>query len=321
MGMTSFGMLSDYAGDQICWNDYDCIPTIAQAITKVNTGTTTSAAGVDINSNNSSGIQPALALGSKADIIVLVLGIDRSIEHEGIDRTDTALPGLQESFAHQVLALGKPVILVLCNGGALAIDNLISGPAAIIEAYNPSVAGPTALAETLFGKHNRWGKLVTTMYPHIFIQQNPITNFDMSLPPGRTYRYYTGTPLFSFGYGLSYTTFSLSCVNITGPTAYSYQCTVINTGNRDGDEIVMVYHSAGADIRKNASHPVPIKALVEFERVFVPARGQTVINFILFDRALQLVNQNGVRVLYPGTHSLIFSRGYGTDVVFTFPVS
>jgi hypothetical protein len=320
MGMTSFGMLSDYAGDQICWNSYDCIPTIAQAITKANTGTTTSAAGVDINSNNSSAIPAALALGAKADVIVLVLGIDRSIEHEGIDRTDTALPGLQEPFAQQVLKLGKPVVMVLCNGGALAIDNLVSGPSAIIEAYNPSVVGPTALAETLFGKHNRWGKLVTTMYPHIFIQQNPMTNFDMALPPGRTYRYYTGQPLFTFGYGLSYTTFSLSCKNISGSTPYTYSCTVTNTGNRDGDEIVMVYHSAGADIRKNAPHPIPLKALVEFERVSVSAGRQTQIQFNLSNLAVQLVNQNGVRVIYPGQHSLIFSRGYGTDVVFTFTI-
>jgi hypothetical protein len=318
MGMTSIGMLSDYAGDQICWTDYDCIPSIAQAIAGVNTGTTYSAAGVDINSNNSASIPAALALGSKAQVIVLVLGIDRSIEHEGIDRTDTALPGLQEPFAKQVLALGKPVVLVLCNGGALAIDDLIAGPQAIIEAYNPSVAGPRALAETLFGKHNRWGKMVTTMYPHIFIQQNPMTNFDMAKPPGRTYRYYTGTPLFPFGYGLSYTTFSLACNNFTGPSTYSYKCYVTNTGSRDGDEIVMVYHSAGADIRKNVPHPVPIKALVEFERVFVPVRGRTEIDFVLFDNALELVNQNGIKVLYPGQHSLIFSRGYGTDVVFNF---
>ena len=105
---------------------------------------------------------------------------------------DTALPGLQESFAQQVLGLGKPVILVLVNGGALAIDNLISGPAAIIEAYNPSIVGATAIAQSIFGQANRWGKLVTTMYPHSFINENPMTNYDMSLAPGRTYKYYTG---------------------------------------------------------------------------------------------------------------------------------
>jgi len=320
MGVTSFGMLSDYAGDQICWTSYDCIPTIAEAIASAHSGMTSVAPGVDINSNNSSGIAPALQLGSQAQVIILVLGIDRSIEHEGLDRTDTALPGLQDSFAQKVLALGKPTVLVLCNGGALAIDNLISGPSAIIEAYNPSVAGPRALAETIFGLHNRWGKLVTTMYPHDFINQNPMTNYNMALPPGRTYRYYTGQPLFPFGYGLSYTTFDLACKNSSGVTPFSYTCTVTNTGSRDGDEVVMVYHAAGDDIRKKVNHPVPIKALVEFERVFVPKGDQVSVEFSLFDRALSLVNENGVRVLYTGQHSVIFSRGYGTDVVFTFTI-
>jgi hypothetical protein len=102
-------------------------------------------------------------------------------EHEGIDRQDTKLPGQQESFAHQVLAAagGKPLILVLCNGGILSIDSLTTPPPvptpapsprpllpdAIIEAFNPAVMGPRALAESIFGMHNRWGKLPVTVRP------------------------------------------------------------------------------------------------------------------------------------------------------------
>ena len=106
---------------------YDCIPTIAEAVASYNTGgTTTSAAGVDINSNATSGIAAALALGRAADTIVLALGIDKTVETEGTDRADTALPGEQQAFATQVLALGKPTVLVLVNGGALAIDALVA---------------------------------------------------------------------------------------------------------------------------------------------------------------------------------------------------
>ena len=141
--------------------DLGCIPTIAEAISAVNgPAMTTHAKGVSINSQNASGIPAALALASAADVVVLVLGNDKSQEHEGIDRTDTALPGLQETFAHQVLALKKPTILVLSNGGQVAIDGLVAGPQAIIEAFNPGVVGATALAQTMFGEHNRWGKLV-----------------------------------------------------------------------------------------------------------------------------------------------------------------
>eukprot|EP01126_Amoeba_proteus_P002860 TRINITY_DN10928_c0_g1_i7.p1 TRINITY_DN10928_c0_g1~~TRINITY_DN10928_c0_g1_i7.p1 ORF type:complete len:672 (+),score=96.86 TRINITY_DN10928_c0_g1_i7:1352-3367(+) len=137
LGMTRFGMLSDYAADQICWQDYDCIPTIAEAITWSNVaGRTFSTAGVDINSNNASGIPAAIALVKQVDVVVLVLGIDRTIEHEGVDRVDTALPGLQELFALQVLAVGKPVVLILCNGGALAIDNLIGFPIASFQSLS-----------------------------------------------------------------------------------------------------------------------------------------------------------------------------------------
>jgi hypothetical protein len=135
----------------------DCIPTIAEAIIAANVGgQTTNTTGVDINSNSTADVQHALALAQAADIVILVMGIDKSQEHEGIDRIDTALPGQQEPFALQVLALKKPTVLILSNGGALAIDNLVAGPNAIIEAFNPAVLGPTALAQTLFGEYNRW---------------------------------------------------------------------------------------------------------------------------------------------------------------------
>ena len=119
--------------------------------------------GVDVNSQDSSGIPAALAAAAAADVIILVLGNDRTQEHETLDRTDTALPGLQEPFAMQVFALNKPVVMVLTNGGALAIDNLMTQPCAIVEAFNPGVGGAVPLAHALFGLENRWGKLPITM--------------------------------------------------------------------------------------------------------------------------------------------------------------
>eukprot|EP01052_Picozoa_sp_SAG31_P027906 SAG31_NODE_2650_length_5298_cov_1.690710_5_plen_138_part_00 len=111
------------------------------------------------NSHGSKCIPEALALIDDAETVILVLGIDGSIEHENVDRTDTAPPGLQTAFAKQVMARGKPVVLVMAGRGILAIDNLIDGSAAIVEAF---ALGHTALAlaETLFGMHNRFGKMV-----------------------------------------------------------------------------------------------------------------------------------------------------------------
>lgn len=164
------GLFSDYFGDDVCWSphphyqsDTGCATTIATAIAHTNAGgTTTNATGVSISGKNASGIPAALTLARAADVVVLALGIDKTIEHEGADRGNISLPGLQEAFALQVIAIGKPVVLVLTNGGPLAIDNLVDKADAIVEAFNPAFGAPM-LAEALFGA-NRWGKL-----PYVYL--------------------------------------------------------------------------------------------------------------------------------------------------------
>eukprot|EP00730_Choanoeca_flexa_P014522 TRINITY_DN6379_c1_g1_i2.p1 TRINITY_DN6379_c1_g1~~TRINITY_DN6379_c1_g1_i2.p1 ORF type:complete len:804 (+),score=166.70 TRINITY_DN6379_c1_g1_i2:121-2412(+) len=326
MGVASFGLLSDYAADDQCWNHtYDCIMPLATGIAQANDaagGTTNILKAVDVNSTDDSNISQAVALAQQADVVLLIMGNDRSIERETVDRTDTALLGKQPDLVRAILATGKPVVLILSNGGALAIDEFVEGPAAIVEVFNPGIPGAKALAEALFGKANRFGKLPYTMYPHDYIQQQPMTNYDMSRAPGRTYRYYTGQPLYPFGHGLSYTTFELSCASASG--TYNHTCTVRNTGNRDGDEVVMVYHSAGSDVRDDAPHPVPLRSLIAYERVHVPNGGSASITFTLSPKQALLVNQHGDKTLYKGTHDFIVSRGPGLktddDVVVTLIV-
>eukprot|EP01123_Difflugia_compressa_P014532 TRINITY_DN762_c1_g1_i1.p1 TRINITY_DN762_c1_g1~~TRINITY_DN762_c1_g1_i1.p1 ORF type:complete len:323 (+),score=58.55 TRINITY_DN762_c1_g1_i1:145-969(+) len=269
--------------------------------------------GVDVNSNRVDGIQAALNAVAASDVAVLVLGIDKTIEHEGIDRVNTTLPGLQNEFALKVLSIGKPTVIVLVNGGILSIDDLVNASAAIVEAFNPSVQGARALADTLFGTQNRWGKLPVTIYPADYINQVVMTNYDMSKPPGRTYRYYTGTPLFPFGYGLSLTTFDVSCKQIR-PTVF--QCVISNTGKLDGDEVVMLYHSAGQDIRKKVVHPVPIKQLVQYERFSVGVGKSVTHTFSLTLDAFRLTNIVGDKVLYGGQHFIFISHGNGNDLQF-----
>jgi len=325
--IAQFGLLSDYYGDIICYapnerpsnKTWDCIHTIAESITRANVGGVTQVAqGVDINSQRIDGIPAAVTAASQSDIVIMVLGIDHSIEHEGIDRTTIVLPGLQESFAQKILAVGKPTILILVNGGVLAIDNLIAGPKAIVEAFYPSVIGAVALAETLFGHQNRWGKLPVTMYPADYVNQVSMVDFDMSKPPGRTYRYYTGKALFPFGFGLSLTTFGLSCSEIL--PVVQYKCSVSNTGTLDGDEVVLVFHSVGSDIRSRVDHPVPIKQLVDFQRVTVPVGKVETLAYHFDQSILAITNAAGVKIVYSGTHFLTFSRGYGDDVQFQITV-
>ena len=184
------GLLSDYASEEPCFGGGDaCIVSITDALRTGNTDgqggppkAVTQAQGVSVSGLERGGIAAALDVARAADVVVLALGIDKSVEGEGTDRPEITLPGLQSEFAEKVLALGKPTVLVLTNGGALAIDALAShtrfagsdgagaagagagqgqenqkqnheekakapGPAAIIEAFNPCTDGATALGQ------------------------------------------------------------------------------------------------------------------------------------------------------------------------------
>jgi beta-glucosidase-like glycosyl hydrolase len=325
-GVTRLGLLSDYAADQMCFGgDEHCIGTVAEGIAAANVGgLTTAVQGVDVNSSRTDGVKEALAAAAAADVVVMVLGNDKTMEHEGIDRVDTALPGLQSYFAQQVLALNKTTVLVLTNGGALAIDELMERPAtntppgapkpgyAIVEAFNPAVVGGQAIGASLFGLENRWGKLPVTMYPHDFIKQQSMTNYDMSLAPGRTYKYYQGDPLFSFGFGLSLTTFKLGdCSKYGTSTNNGVSCTLTNTGSITGDEVVQLYHVA-----KNigtVDHPLPKKALVDFTRVTLAPGSSKNVSFEFSNDIFKVVNKDGVRTLYPGLHEMTITRGVVDD--------
>ena len=150
-------------------------------------------------------------------------------------------------------------------------------------------------------------------------------NYDMSLPPGRTYKYYSGRPLFEFGSGLSLTTFSLDCHRLDqeaarGNSSLAFSCDISNTGSRDGDEVLMAFHSAGQGIRAaaaKAGHPVPIKSLVGFERVSVAAGRSAACLLELRNVSLLLVNSVGDRVMYRGERSILLRGGAGQQENFT----
>ena len=134
-------------------------------------------------------------------------------------------------------------------------------------------------------------------------------NFNMSsseTSPGRTYRYYTGTPLFPFGFGLSYTTFSFFCKS---PSILQFNCMITNTGDYNGDQVIFVYHSVGEDIKNSVPHPVPLKSLINFERISVNINDSAALSFSFEKDVLFLNNQDGESVLYSGTHFLSFSMG------------
>lgn len=311
-------MLEDYAGRTCHSGSFDCVQTIAGMIAAYNAkGQTLVAKGVDVDSKDTSGIPEALYAVQQSDYVVLVLGDGYGQEHETLDRTSISLPGQQEFLAKQVLGLHKPTILVIVSYGQIAIDNLMDVDA-LIQAFCSGMRGAEAIARGIFGLDNRWGKLPVTIYPANYVNQVDMYSFDMTKSPGRTYRYYTGQPLFAFGQGLSLTTFNMSC-SIVSKVYLS--CTIGNSGQRDGDEVIMIYHNVSQQIKHAVNHPVPLKQLVAFERVFVPKQQTKTVQFTIKDEQLKVTDNNGNYVLYAGTHYITVSRGNADDKLFQYYVS
>ena len=315
-------LLSDYAGTGGCWpnGDLSCVLTIAQAIARANTG------GVTRSVNSS--VAEAVSAARAAEVVVVVVGNDRSAEHEGVDRADVPLPTAQLRLARAVLELRRPTLLLLSNGGAVSLDGLIEGSRAIVESFSLGHNAPQ-LAALLFGDANRWGKLPVSIYSKNFTtggdglpaaRMNDYTMPASSGSPGRTYRYYQGRPLFEYGRGLSLTKFTHACVCKSGADVHC-TCTVVNEGKMDGDEVVLVYDSLSMAIRTTVgtAHPVPKKRLIDFERVSIRRNASATVVFIIPTESLALTTASGDRKLYPGIHELVFSRGDSSSDI-TVPV-
>ncbi len=200
-----------------------------------------------------------------ADVIVMVSGISSNEEGEGHDRTYIELPEIQQQLLAAMDATGKPVVLVNVSGSAIAFGGVEDKYDALVQAWYGGQACGLAVADVLFGDYNPAGRLPVTFYAST--EQLPDFN-DYSME-NRTYRYFKGEPLYPFGYGLSYTSFSYGDAQVSGkPAAMKLTVPVTNTGSRDGDEVVQVYVKALDD------PGAPIKSLKGFARVNIPA-GQT----------------------------------------------
>eukprot|EP01061_Rhynchopus_euleeides_P033064 TRINITY_DN551_c0_g1_i1.p1 TRINITY_DN551_c0_g1~~TRINITY_DN551_c0_g1_i1.p1 ORF type:complete len:627 (+),score=254.66 TRINITY_DN551_c0_g1_i1:123-1883(+) len=318
-------LLSNYGKwDETCFDGtYDCVWTIAEffrAHTEREQGHFVSslqiAKGVDLDSNDTSNIGQALLAASNSDVVVFFGGLNsQTIESEGKDRTSVTLPGLQGNLLDLILELpnNPRVVVVLINGGAISLGApVIRSAHSIVEAFYPSIRGPEALYRTIFGESNAWGRLPYTMYTAETVAALDMKNFDMSLSPGRTYKYLTQTPEFAFGHGLSYTTFSVS--QCTAGTVVAK-----NTGAVAGAAVVMLFARPGPDVRASVAskHPVPLKFLIGFDRVnLAPGASYTMVlsgqRYHSLDESLKLYNEDGERVWYPGTYYLDFFDGVNT---------
>src|SRR5437870_1303851 len=247
----------------------------------------------------------ALAAAREADVVVAVVGLTARLEGEenglvipgffGGDRVDLDLPAPQQQLLESVAATGKPLIVVLTNGSALAVNWAQEHASAIIEAWYPGEEGGTAVADVLSGAFNPAGRLPVTFYKSVE-QLPPFRSYSMA---GRTYRYLTEQQLYPFGYGLSYTTFHYDKVEAESPKiaadgTVSVSARVTNTGRVAGDEVVQVY------LTHPGAEGAPIRALAGFQRVHLEAGASKTVKFSLRDRDLSIVDADGVRRIVPG---------------------
>ncbi|MCW3785254.1 glycoside hydrolase family 3 protein [Plebeiibacterium sediminum] len=240
-------------------------------------------------------IDEAIRITKEADIAIVVVGLSQRLEGEGGDRTDISLPKEQEELIKAVKATGKPVVLVINAGSAMAINWEKENIDAILNVGYPGEEGGNALADVLWGDYNPAGRLPITYYRSLS-ELPDFKNYDMK---GRTYRYYNGDPLYPFGYGLSYTTFAYSDLKLSSTIkagdSISVSVKVTNTGQMAGDEVVQLYLSD-----KKGSTPRPIRQLEGFERIHLKAGESKIVEFILEPRQLSMINKKAQRVIEAG---------------------
>jgi beta-glucosidase len=247
---------------------------------------------------------PALEAAGKADVIVAVMGLSPRLEGEempiqidgfaGGDRTEIALPEPQERLLERLGALGKPLVVVLLNGGALAGG--WAAARAIVEAWYPGQAGGQALADVLFGDYNPGGRLPITFYRSL----DDLPPFDDYCLADRTYRFFQGEPLFPFGHGLSYTTFAYGDLQITPAQVpvggqVTVSAAVTNTGDRAGDEVVQLYVG-----HPGAAVPRPVRELKGFARVHLAPGQRKTVTFTLPSHQLGYYDQEMHYAVQPG---------------------
>jgi beta-glucosidase len=256
----------------------------------------------------------AIEAAKNSDVVIAVLGITSELEGEempvdeegfkGGDRTSLDLPKPEQQLLEAVSATGKPVVLVLANGSALSVNWARQHVNAILESWYAGEEGGAAVAETLSGKNNPAGRLPVTFYTGVE-QLPPFGDYAMN---NRTYRYFRGTPLYPFGYGLSYTTFSYSDLTlpknaIKAGDPLVVEVTVTNSGKRDGDEVAQVYLSfpnvAGA----------PLRALRAFKRIHLKAGEAQKLRLELNERDLSIVSEAGEPIIAEGQYSVSVGGG------------
>jgi beta-glucosidase len=257
-------------------------------------------------------LQHAVEAAKGADLVVAMVGLSPQLEGEempihvegfsGGDRTDIKLPAPQQQMLEQVAAAGKPLVVVLLNGSALATNWAQDHANAVLDAWYPGQAGGKAIADTLSGKNNPGGRLPVTFYASLD-DLPAFTDYSMQ---NRTYRYFKGKALYNFGYGLSYTKFSYSHLKLSTDALHAgdtltAEADVRNAGSVAGDEVAELYLIPPHDGNGGLSPNLQLEGFQRFH--LAPGQIKHVI-FKLDPRQLSEVDANGTRAVQPGSYKL-----------------
>jgi beta-glucosidase len=246
--------------------------------------------------------------------VIAVVGITSQLEGEempvsepgflGGDRTSIDLPEPEQALLQSVAAADKPLVVVLMNGSALAVNWAQKHANAILEAWYSGEEGGTAIADTLSGKNNPAGRLPVTFYKDV----SQLPKFEDYSMENRTYRYFTGKPLYPFGYGLSFTTFAYSDLSVPeSPVAagdpVNAAATVTNTGKVAGDEVVQLY------LKFPPIDGAPRVALRGFQRIHLDPGESKQVHFELKNRDLGMVSTTGDPMIPGGQYTISIGGG------------
>ena len=256
----------------------------------------------------------AVAAANDADVVIAVVGITSRLEGEempvdqpgfaGGDRTSLDLPEPEEELVQAVAATHKPLVVVLMNGSALAVNWEQAHANAILETWYSGEEGGAAIAATLSGKNNPAGRLPVTFYKNV----HQLPHFEDYAMQGRTYRYFAGEPLWPFGHGLSYTTFqygglTLPRTPLNAGDPLNTAVTVTNTGKLTGDEVVQLY------LKFPDVSGAPIRALRGFQRIHLAPGASQKVEFHLDARELSMVTDAGDRLVAQGKYTVSVGGG------------
>lgn len=272
--------------------------------------------GCDIDDLSTSGFDDALETASNSELVILCLGEGKNMSGEACSRSTLDLPGVQEELAKEIYKTGKPIIVVLMNGRPLSINWLSENVSAILETWFPGITAGDAIAKVLFGEYNPSGKLPVT-FPRTVGQVPIYYNHKNTGRPGDTNNHFTSkyldlplTPLYPFGYGLSYTTFEyddlkLSSEKMRMNDSIFVSVKVKNTGKYDGEEVVQMYVQ---DLVGSVTRPV--KELKGFKKIMLKRGEEKTVGFTINEKDLRFTaadmtfkSEPGFFKVFVGTNS------------------